>query len=336
MCLLGSTAIAQGTKKTEDSSKEDDGFRVIDIWEVVQYQNGRAAGRSGVFYDEAGAKAWKERQERFKDPKTGKTEEGEWKIEQSRQKTYVGKGGVGAKSQSMPEENTRPKGGLVTKPGMKTVDPGDINLNSKAKPVAGQKGTGVIGDKKVSITFTGKDGKGTFKLEGELSGEGDWEQSGAGVTFETSLSKFRGVVQGDKLAGVRFTKKPGADGKNALTEWSITFPDGPTPARVSALEGTRWSCEVYDYMARSEQPEVRLTIGTGTYSFETGGKVTYNYHETKSGKDYKSEGTWSQDGENIRITFNGRQYILQYKNSVFSNPDQDKQPKLYESAYKKD
>ena len=32
---------------------------------------------------------------------------------------------------------------------------------------------------------------------------------------------------GDKLAGVRLTKKPGEDGKNALTEWAVTLKENP-------------------------------------------------------------------------------------------------------------
>lgn len=125
------------------------------------------------------------------------------------------------------ENTVKPKDGLIVRPELKRVELGPM-AGGKAPSVAGKTGTGTIGTAKVTITFTGKDGKGKFVVSGDLTGEGEWEQDGVAVTMETALSKFRGVMRDKQLAGVRFTKKQGEDGKNALTEWRVTLTETPT------------------------------------------------------------------------------------------------------------
>jgi hypothetical protein len=182
-------------------------------------------------------------------------------------------------------ENSSPKSGGITKPNLPTVDPGAMKLGgSKVASVAGKTGTGTIGTSKVSIKFTGKDGKGKFVVSGELEGEGEWQQDGSGVVMETALSKFRGAIRGDKLTGVRFTKKAGEDGKNALTEWSVTVTDTP---KGESVAGTKWSFT-------SELPDG--TNYRSSVSFEANGKYT----SLQDGKPAFS-GTWKEVKDEVLI-----------------------------------
>ena len=181
-------------------------------------------------------------------------------------------------------ENTGPKGKIITKPDLKTVDPGAMKLGGKAKPVAGKTGTGTIGKSKVTITFTGKDGKGKFTVGGDLTGEGEWKQDGAGVVFETRLSRFVGNIEGDKLKGQRFTKKPGEDGGNAMTEWSVTLKDSPTMA------GTKWG---------NGDPKNRYYSAV---IFEEDGSLKHGY-PNQSGRADEHSGTWKVDGDGFRVEY---------------------------------
>jgi hypothetical protein len=190
-------------------------------------------------------------------------------------------------------ESSGPRGGVITNPGLKTVDPGAMKLGgSKVAPVAGKTGTGTIGTSKVSIKFTGKDGKGKFVVSGELEGEGEWQQDGTGLVMETALSKFRGVLRGDKLVGVRFTKKPGEDGKNALTEWSLTLAD--TPKQTSVVG--KWVYKKSD----GGSTILELAAGnTGTYTSTTPGFGSLSMTLT-----------WKLDGEELELTRTGGDTIF--------------------------
>ncbi len=248
------------------------------------------------------------------------------------------------------EENTGRGGGGIFKPNLPTVDPGAMKWDGKGPKLAGKTGTGMIGTAKVTIMFTGGDKGGKFTVSGELQGEGEWRpDAAASVYMETQFSIFRGVLKGDKLAGVRFTKKAGEDGKNALTEWSIDLKDsskGPdvplTEEEISRIifplgakespkgpdpVGTWTSKRVDKSVAKTldgerdaGHKEYKFTLkvnSDGTYSHSWMERCTYIDDDGKTHnfppKTGSTDGKWKM--ENGKITFSpnsGRNYSLNY------------------------
>ncbi len=133
---------------------------------------------------------------------------------------------AGPGGQPAPSSGT--DGSAVVVPGPKFMDPGGAKRIEKRPPsLAGKRGTGTIGKSKVTIDFTGEGEKGEFVVGGELTGKGKWVRLGPFVQLETTLAKFEGRLDGDKLAGTRTMKQGG--GKDA---WSLDF--APVPRRASA------------------------------------------------------------------------------------------------------
>jgi hypothetical protein len=227
VAAVGDPAPAQAEKKAQTPSKEDDGWQVVQVWKAVGYnEQGHPIGESEWDPDKSKAEAEKRKMEKVE--KTDGRFYAKVEVVSGKERRYVGKGTSGAKPPATLEENTRPKGGLITSPGLKPVDPGAMRWDGKGPKLAGKTGTGTIGTAKVTIKFTGDEKGGKFTVSGDLEGEGEWRpDSTASVYMETKLSAFRGVLRGDKLAGVRLIKKPGEDGKNASTEWSVTLADSP-------------------------------------------------------------------------------------------------------------
>jgi hypothetical protein len=78
----------------------------------------------------------------------------------------------------------------------------------------GRAAKGVIGSSSVQIEFAVKG----FVIRGDLEGKGRWSQHGKGaVTLETGLAVFRGLIDGNRIYGVRYFK----DGSVPLTTWSF-------------------------------------------------------------------------------------------------------------------
>jgi hypothetical protein len=94
---------------------------------------------------------------------------------------------------------------------------------TRAASPRGRRGEGAIGIYAVNIEF----GNRTFSVAGkELEGTGTWSQYGPGaVTMETEYAIFRGLIDGDRVCGVRAVK----DGSELPSVWAFRLE----PANVT-------------------------------------------------------------------------------------------------------
>ncbi len=184
----------------------------------------------------------------------------------------------------VPQSATKPTV-IAAPPVIKTVDPGDIKLSGKVKPLAGMTGTGTIGDSKVTVEFSGEGEKGEFVVTGELEGKGKWVQLGPFVTMETARAKLEGKLDGDMLKGSRTLK-----GGGAKDEWSLSLFN-----RVNKLAGSVWDAST-------------LSSYGGELRFDKDGKTVT--HATKGWEGIHPAatyiGTYTIDGDNVIINIEYR------------------------------
>ena len=163
----------------------------------------------------------------------------------------------------------------ITLPKTKVIDPGPLK---KAPSLAGKKGQGRIGNFKVTMEFGAN---GELVISGELQGNGKWSQTDSGgVTMETDASKFRGNINGEQLAGVRFSK----NNSQPLAEWSVALE-----ADLQTPEATTVQPAVDDVVGRWEFDNGNGHIGPTRVVIYADGKAD-------SGKNYQGitfhVGTW--------------------------------------------
>jgi hypothetical protein len=100
--------------------------------------------------------------------------------------------------------------------------------------VSGRQGKGKLGTANVTLDFFKG---GDFAVSGELEGFGKWTQTGNAVTMETSISKFQGVIDGNKAKGKRVRRSE--NGEVTTDEWSIDLDPPPAPD-VKNLKTIEW------------------------------------------------------------------------------------------------
>jgi hypothetical protein len=99
----------------------------------------------------------------------------------------------------------------------------EADSNRAPPSLKARRGDGTIGASAVKIEFSPRE----FAITGDLAGQGKWSQHGKGtVTLETALSIFRGLIDGDRVYGIRVVK----DGSEPLTTWSFSLE----PAKVAS------------------------------------------------------------------------------------------------------
>jgi hypothetical protein len=87
---------------------------------------------------------------------------------------------------------------------------------AEAGTVAGRTFEGKIGAQRVVIRFAAT---GEFVVSGELQGTGRWTQDGSSLLLETTLAKYRGQIEGDRISGLRFL----IDGSQPIGAWSVAL-----------------------------------------------------------------------------------------------------------------
>jgi hypothetical protein len=75
---------------------------------------------------------------------------------------------------------------------------------------------GTIGRANAIVKFNER----TFNVIGDIQDQGKWESTPTGVIMTTSTSRYRGVIQGDKLVGMRFFKN-----NRPAEQWSLKRSD---------------------------------------------------------------------------------------------------------------
>ena len=202
------------------------------------------------------------------------------KIAKSATKKPVFGAGAGVKQRENAQANPSDDSNsltIIASPRPKFVDFGPLKPTpSPAPSLAGKKGRGKVGGRDVTISFE----KDTFSMSGDINGTGTWEQSGDAIVMRGKTSKYRGMISGKSISGVRFFY----DAKKELEEWKIQFDE-----QAGSIDGTAWL---------SQDKDQRI-ICSGGGKFE----VRFNF-----GRKARFEGTWKQDGNTFTAEREGRRY----------------------------
>jgi hypothetical protein len=166
--------------------------------------------------------------------------------------------------QSKEDDSIEIRPGRIEMPRLGFIDPGRPKTDAEKVPsLAGKTGKGKIGKDTVTFQFRGKDNSGTVTINGDVTAEGKWEETGTGAVYiKIPNVVLRGGTDGKKAAGLRFSEEK----SQPLTDWSVIFDTSTIPPDESAPKG------------------LKALLGKWIADTGNGGSQVLELNETRSGK----------------------------------------------------
>jgi hypothetical protein len=176
----------------------------------------------------------------------------------------------------------------------------------------GKTGKGNIGKYEVTIGFADRQ----VVIRGEISGQGTYQETDGGVYMETERSTFQGVIRGNTMSGLWFSR----DKSRPAVEWSITLTEEkpqrtPSPLPRPAEEPVKVKPQVEPAEKKPTpveptKPDPKQSeSAAGEWRRANGGLGYYEFRRDGSGRYAQAKGTvakgffWSQDDDQVTINY---------------------------------
>lgn len=260
------------------SKEEEEKWVKKTVYYAVGYADGVSIGRGGPYETEA--EATKERAKMMAPTNVGLNGkpyydkvEVEKEVESVRVSTATGE-------LRRTDEANQGMGGArsrITKPDLKTVDPGPSASSKRAKPsspLLGKSGKGTIAgfDSNIEVKEDG-----SIVFSGKVSGKAQLDEKAEGVVFESDNAKYVGQMDGNVIRGTRQAKdKSGKFIPGGTTNWQFTLTDEAPPMEKGQaynppkdLNSSFLTRPIEPPATRSDAAEAKFFIETLAYYTET-------------------------------------------------------------------